>query len=251
MLSPKSMTHSLTNKIAVVTGASRGIGRATALKLAKEGAEVFVHYSVSKESAEAVVAEIAKTGNKAKAIHADLSKVAGAVKLAEQIPGNIDILVNNAGVAEFVGLAETTEEQFDKQFNVNVKGLFFVTQKLAPKINDNGRIINLSSVVATRSFEGIPSYSATKGAVETLTIQLAGEFGKRGITVNAVAPGIIATDMAAPIVDNHGDSVSKAIQAIPRLGQPEDVADAIAALAGEGGRWITGQSIAVSGGTKI
>lgn len=245
------MTHSLTNKIAVVTGASRGIGRATALKLAAEGAEVYVHYSASKGPAEAVVADIVKAGGKATAVHADLSTSEGPKKLADQIPGNIDILVNNAGVAEFVGLADTTEAQFDKQFNVNVKGVFFVTQKLAPKINENGRIINLSSVVATKYFEGIPAYSATKGAVETLTIQWAGEFGARGITVNAVAPGIIATDMAAPIVDNHGDAVSKQIQVIPRLGQPEDVAEAIAALAGPGGRWITGQVVSVSGGTKI
>ena len=241
----------LTNKIALVTGASRGIGRATALRLAQDGAEVIIHYGANKDAALSLVKEIEAAGGKAHAIGADLNSPKGAEALAAQVPGNIDILVNNAGVAEFVGLADTTEAQFDRQFNVNVKGVFFVTQKLAPKINDNGRIINLSSVVATKYFEGIPAYAATKGAVETLTIQWAGEFGARGITVNAVAPGIIATDMAAPIVDNHGDNLSKQIQAIPRLGQPEDVADAIAVLAGPGGRWVTGQVLSVSGGTKL
>lgn len=245
------MSKKLADKIAVVTGASRGIGRATALRLAKEGAEVIVHYGTSKAAADEVVKIIEAFGGKARAIQADLNDAKGAEKLAAQIEGPIDILVNNAGVAEYVSFAETTEEQFDKQFNVNVKSLFFLTQKLASKIVDGGRIINISSVVARVNFDGIPAYSATKGAVNTLTVHLAALFGKRGITVNSISPGAIETDMSSWLRSDEGEATAKTIQAIPRVGRAEDIADAIAAVAGEDGRWITGQVIEVSGGTKL
>lgn len=245
------MSQTLKNKIAVVTGASRGIGRATALRLAQEGAEVFVHYSASKDAADSLVKEIAGFGGKAHAVHADLNENQGAEKLASQIPGTIDILVNNAGVAEYVSFEDTTPEQFDKLFNVNVKSLYFVTQKLAKKINNGGRIVNISSVVARVNFAGVPAYSATKGAVNTLTVHLAALFGEREITVNSISPGAIETDMSAWLRSEQGEATAKQIQAIPRVGRAEDIADAVAAIVGTDGRWITGQVIEVSGGTKL
>jgi 3-oxoacyl-[acyl-carrier protein] reductase len=245
------MSQTLKNKIAVVTGASRGIGRATALRLAQEGAEVFVHYSASKDAADSLVKEIAGFGGEAHAVHADLNENQGAEKLASQIPGTIDILVNNAGVAEYVSFEDTTPEQFDKLFNVNVKSLYFVTQKLAKKINNGGRIVNISSVVARVNFAGVPAYSATKGAVNTLTVHLAALFGEREITVNSISPGAIETDMSAWLRSEQGEATAKQIQAIPRVGRAEDIADAVAAIVGTDGRWITGQVIEVSGGTKL
>ena len=245
------MSQTLKNKIAVVTGASRGIGRATALRLAQEGAEVFVHYSASTDAADSLVKEIAGFGGKAHAVHADLNDNQGAEKLASQIPGTIDILVNNAGVAEYVSFEDTTPEQFDKLFNVNVKSLYFVTQKLAKKINNGGRIVNISSVVARVNFAGVPAYSATKGAVNTLTVHLAALFGEREITVNSISPGAIETDMSAWLRNEQGEATARQIQAIPRVGRAEDIADAVAAIAGPDGRWITGQVIEVSGGTKL
>ena len=245
------MSQTLKNKIAVVTGASRGIGRATALRLAQEGAEVFVHYSASKDAADSLVKEIAGFGGKAHAVHADLNDNQGAEKLASQIPGTIDILVNNAGVAEYVSFEDTTPEQFDKLFNVNVRSLYFVTQKLAKKINNGGRIVNISSVVARVNFAGVPAYSATKGAVNTLTVHLAALFGEREITVNSISPGAIETDMSAWLRNEQGEATARQIQAIPRVGRAEDIADAVAAIAGPDGRWITGQVIEVSGGTKL
>jgi 3-oxoacyl-[acyl-carrier protein] reductase len=241
----------LTNKIAVVTGASRGIGRAIALRLAQDGAEVIAHYGASKDAALELVKEIEAAGGKARAIGADLNDAKGAELLAAQVPGNIDILVNNAGVAEFASFAETTPEQFDKQFNVNVRSLFFVTQKLEPKINRGGRVINISSVVARVNFAGIPAYSATKGAVDTLTVHLAALLGEREITVNSISPGAIDTDMSSWIRNAEGEATAKQMQAIPRVGKAQDIGDAVAAIAGPDGRWITGQVIEVSGGTRL
>jgi 3-oxoacyl-[acyl-carrier protein] reductase len=241
----------LTNKIAVVTGASRGIGRAIALRLAQDGAEVIAHYGSSKDAALELVKEIEAAGGKARAIGADLNDPKGAELLAAQVPGKIDILVNNAGVAEFASFAETTQEQFDKQFNVNVRSLFFVTQKLEPKINNGGRVINISSVVARVSFAGIPAYSATKGAVNTLTVHLAALLGEREITVNSISPGAIETDMSAWLRNEEGAATAKQMQAIPRVGRAQDIGDAVAAIAGPDGRWITGQVIEVSGGAKL
>jgi NAD(P)-dependent dehydrogenase (short-subunit alcohol dehydrogenase family) len=244
------MSKQLENKTAVVTGASRGIGRAIALKLAGEGATVIAHYGSSKQAAEELVAEIKKNGGNAKAVGADLNSPDGAAKLAAAVD-NLDILVNNAGVAELVPFEGTTEAQFDKLFNVNVKSLFFVTQKLAPKIKDGGRIINISSVAGRIALPGIAAYSSTKAAVNSLSRAFAVELGARKINVNAVAPGAIDTDMAQEFLSGDGAERMKAMQALKRIGQPDDIADAVVSLAGPAGRWITGQVIEVSGGANL
>lgn len=246
-----SKNTTLQNKIAVVTGASRGIGKATALRLAADGAEVFVHYNGSKDAAEAIVKQITAAGGKAKAVQADLSKFEGAAQLAAQLPAAIDILVNNAGAVEYASFEETTEAQFDRVFNINVKSLFFVTQALAPRITDGGRVINISSVVARTNFPGVLAYSTTKGAVDTFTLHLAALLGQRHITVNSISPGAIETDMSAWLATPEGEAQVKGFQAIPRVGKPEDIADAVASIAGPDGRWVTGQVIAVGGGTKL
>jgi 3-oxoacyl-[acyl-carrier protein] reductase len=173
-------------------------------------------------------------------------------QLAERVKSaKVDILVNNAGVAPFASIAEMDEATFDTLANINMRSLFFVTQKLLPKIPDGGRIINISSAVARVSFPGIPAYSATKGFVDVLTLQLAAELGKRRITVNAVAPGAIDTRMSAWIHGPGGTETLAQIQALPGIGKPEHVAGAVSFLAGEDGCWTTGQVTDASGGTKI
>ncbi len=245
------MSQTLSQKTALVTGASRGLGRATALRLASAGANVIVHYSASREAAESVVAAITSQGGQARAIAADLSTLDGVASLTNAID-QLDILINNAGVLEGGGLAATTPDQFDRMFNVNVRSLFFLTQALAPKIQDGGRIINLSSVVSRVDFPGIAGYAATKGAVDVLTRAFANELGPRGITVNAVAPGATDTEMAKGFLGSEeGRQFIQSIQSLKRIGQPDDVAAAIAALVSEDGRWITGQIIEVSGGTRL
>lgn len=249
----------LTNKTALVTGASRGIGRAIALRLAADGALVAVHYGRSADEAEQAVRSIIDAGGRAFAVQGDVRTLAGVdalfssldAGLAAQGADGLDILVNNAGVAVFEGLAETTEATFDELFDVNVKGLYFVTQRALPRLREHGRIINLSSVVARTSFPGIPAYAATKGAVDTLTVHLAAELGQRQITVNAVAPGAIDTDMSAWLRSDEGAANAHAIQAIKRIGQPEDIAAAVAFLARPDAGWVTGQIIEAGGGTKL
>jgi 3-oxoacyl-[acyl-carrier protein] reductase len=246
------MSSILQNKVALVTGASRGIGAAIAKQLASEGAEVIVHYGSGKLEAENVVADIIKAGGRASVIQADLNDKDGASKLAAAVKHlRIDILVNNAGVAPFAGIEEMTEESYDRLSNINMRSLFFVTQKILPKIPDGGRIINVSSAVARTAFPGIPAYSATKGFVDVLTLQLAASLGARNITVNAVAPGAIDTQMSAWIHQPGGTDTLKAIQALPGVGKPEHVAGVVSFLGGPAGAWTTGQSVDVSGGTKL
>ncbi len=242
----------LHNKIAIVTGASRGIGAAIAKRLAADGAEVILHYGTGKDEASTVAAHITDAGGRASVVHSDLSQPDGAEKLFAGIAAKrIDILVNNAGVAPFASLEETTPEIFDNLMNINVRSLFFVTQEALKRINDGGRIINLSSAVTRTVFPGIPAYSASKGFVDVLTLQMAGSLGARNITVNAVAPGAIDTRMSAWIHGPGGTDTLKQIQALPGIGQPENVASVVAFLAGPDGAWTTGQVIDVSGGTKL
>jgi 3-oxoacyl-[acyl-carrier protein] reductase len=247
-----NMAQTLQHKTALVTGASRGIGAAIAKRLAAEGAHVILHYSAGVEEAKQVQAEIVKAGGKADLVQADLAQANGPTQLAQQVKAStIDILVNNAGVAPFASIDQTDEATFDQLANVNMRSLFFVTQKILPKIPEGGRIINTSSSVSRIYFPGIPAYSATKGFVDVLTLHLAADLGKRNITVNAVAPGAIDTRMSAWIHGDGGKETLQQIQALPGIGQPEHIAGVVAFLAGPDGVWTTGQVIDASGGTKL
>jgi len=246
----------LSNKTALVTGASRGLGRATAARLAEAGAHVIVHYSASREAADALVSEIRAKGGQADAIGGDLASPDAPHKLAEAVRGlgiaKLDILVNNAGVAQFATLEEQTVEDFDRHFAINVRAPYFLTQQLLPLLGEGSSVIFLSSVVARVAFENTSTYSATKGAVEVLTRNLAKELGARGIRVNAIAPGAIDTDMAKDFLGTEESrEYVKSIQALKRIGQPDDIADAVLFLASEPSRWVAGRSIEVSGGTSL
>lgn len=246
------MNLPLQHKTALVTGASRGIGAAIAQRLARDGAEVIVHYGIGEAEAHQVVKEITDRGGRAGAVQADLSAAEGPSRLAAAVGARrIDILVNNAGVAPFASLEEMDEASYDRLSNVNMRSLFFVTQKILPRMPDGGRIINLSSVVARTALPGVPAYSATKGFVDTLTIHLAAALGARGITVNAVAPGAIDTRMSAWIHAPGGQDALKQIQALPGIGQPEHIAAVVAFLAGPDAAWTTGVVLEASGGTKL
>lgn len=246
------MNKPLQGKVALVTGASRGIGAAIARRLAMDGAQLILHYGAGAPEAEAVAADIRAAGGAAALVQADLAAADGATRLAAAVTApQIDILVNNAGVAPFAAFAETSEAEFDRLISINVKSLFFVTQKLLPRLPDGGRIVNLSSVVTRAHFPGIPAYSASKGFVDVLTLHLAVELAPRRITVNAVAPGAIDTRMSAWIHQPGGKETLAQIQALPGVGQPEQVAGVVAFLAGPDGAWSTGQIIDASGGTKL
>jgi NAD(P)-dependent dehydrogenase (short-subunit alcohol dehydrogenase family) len=217
---------------------------------------VLLHYGSGAAEVAAVAADIERAGGKALTLQADLSRSDGAAKLAAAVGAalgerKLDILVNNAGIAPFASTAETDEATFDRIVNVNMKSLFFVTQRLLGRLADGGRIVNVSSAVTRTVFPGIPVYSASKGFVDVLTLQWAGELGPRGITVNAVAPGAIDTQMSAWIHGPGGTDTLKAIQALAGIGKPEHVAGVVAFLAGPDGAWTTGQIVDASGGTKL
>jgi len=246
----------LTDKIALVTGASRGIGRASAARLAEAGARVIVHYSASKTAADELVAEIRAKGGQADAVGADLSAADGAHTLAEAVKGlgisKLDVLVNNAGVAELAPFEAQGIESFDRQFAINVRAPYFLTQELLPLLGEGSSVIFLSSVVARVAFEGISAYSATKGAVEVIVRGLAKELGGRGIRVNAVAPGAIDTDMAQEFLGTEESrEYIKSVQALKRIGQPGDIADAVLFFASDASRWVDGRSLEVSGGSNL
>lgn len=246
----------LTNKIALVTGASRGIGRATAARLAEAGARVIVHYSASKAAADELVAEIRAKGGQADAVGGDLSAPDAAHKLAEAVKGlgisRLDVLVNNAGVANLGAIQDQTVEDFDRHFAINVRAPYFLTQQLLPLLGEGSSVIFLSSVVARVAFDGTSAYSATKGAVEVITRNLAKELGPRGIRVNAIAPGAIDTDMAQGFIgSDEGREYVKNMQALKRIGQPDDIADAVLFLASDQSRWVDGRSLEVSGGSNL
>lgn len=257
------MSGKLSNKVALVTGGSRGIGRATALAFARQGAAlVGVHYGNNAEAARATVREIEALGTKAVAISADLNKAReAATSIAEQIksaavaetgtPG-LDILVNNAGVAFATPLADTDEALYDEIMNINMKAPFFLIQELADHLRDNGRIINVSTGFTRVAAPTHPAYAASKGSLETLTLALAPAFAQRGITVNAVMPGVTETDMnAAWLAQPDARAGAEAMSVFSRVGTPDDVADVITFLASNDSRWTTGQIIDATGGARI
>ena len=252
----------LQNKTALVTGASRGIGRATASALADTGAHVLVHYGRSAKEAEALVSEIETKGGRANAISADLGTPNGAALLAKQVRSiigdRLDVLVLNAGISKAARIADYTVEDFDNLFATNVRSPFFLVQQLLPVLGEGSNIVAISSIGA-RSVVGKPglenpsilAYTSTKGALETLVKNWAAILGPRGIRVNAIAPGVIDTDMSNFTKTDAGREATLAMQALKRIGKPDDIADVVAFLASDGARWITGASIPVDGGSKL
>ncbi|HTF65840.1 MAG TPA: SDR family oxidoreductase [Edaphobacter sp.] len=252
----------LQSKTALVTGASRGIGRATALALAETGARVLVHYGRSAQQAESLVAAIQTKGGRADAISADLGVPNGATLLAEQVRSivgdRLDVLVLNAGISRAARMADYTVEDFDNLFATNVRSPFFLVQQLLPVFGEGSNIVVISSAVA-RTVVGHPglenpsilAYASTKGALGTLVNNWAAILGPRGIRVNAVAPGVIDTDMSNFTKTEAGREVTLGMQALKRIGKPEDIADVVAFVASDGARWVTGASIPVDGGSKL
>ncbi len=244
------MSEHLKGKVALVTGASRGIGRAIAERLARAGASVVVNYASNGAEAQKVVAEIEGKGGKAFAIQADVGRVSEIVRLFDQAIahfGKLDILVNNAGVMLIKPVSATTEADFDRIFAINVKGTFFACQQAATRLADGGRIINLSSSTTARLLPAYGAYVATKGAVEQLTRSLSKEVGARGITVNVVSPGPTETELfLTGKTPEQIDFFSKQ-SAFNRLGRPQDIAGVVAFLASDEAGWISGQNIRVNG----
>jgi len=245
----------LTGKTALVTGASRGIGRASALALAKAGAQVLVHYGRGAKEAEAVVADIKAAGGRADAVGADLAAPDGAHDLARQareiVGGRLDILVANAAVSKAVPIEEMTVEDFDRLFAVNVRAPYFLVQQLLPIMSEGGSVILVSSLTARAAVGTLSAYAATKGALETLVKHFAAAFGSRGIRVNAVAPGAVQTEMSSLLKTDAGREFTLGIQALKRVAQPEDIGDVIAFLASDAARWITGDTLQVDGGSRL
>jgi NAD(P)-dependent dehydrogenase (short-subunit alcohol dehydrogenase family) len=249
-------------KIALVTGSSRGLGKSTALNLAKRGVDVIVTYHRNAEEAKNVVTEVEQLGAKAVALQLDTSNTKTFDSFVEQLKQTLqntwqteqfDFLVNNAGIGMNKPFAETTEDDFDQLMNTQVKGVFFLTQKLLPVIKDGGRIVNLSSGLARFTLPGYAAYASTKGAIEVLTRYLAKELGSRQITVNVVAPGAIETDFAGGAIRDNPE-INKLIAsqiALGRVGVPDDIGGAIASLLSDENRWVNGQRIEVSGGQNL
>jgi len=253
------MTH---NKIALVTGGSRGLGKNTALALAAKGINVILTYNSKEAEALAVVAEIEQKGLKAAALQLNTGDVKSFDAFFEKCAAvlkdtfgadRFDFLVNNAGIGTHAAFAETTEEQFDTLVNIHFKGVFFLTQKALAHINDGGRIVNLSTGLARFSFPGYAAYASMKGAIETLTRYMAKELGSRGIAVNVVAPGAIETDFGGGSTRDNKDvnAMISSATALGRAGLPDDIGGVIAFLCTEEGRWINAQRIEVSGGMML
>lgn len=249
-------------KITLITGASRGLGRNTALRIARRGGDVIITYQSRGDEAQAVVAEIQQMGRKAAAFQLDSGKVAGFAAFADTLRETLratwsrdsfDHLVNNAGHGDYALIADTTEAQFDRLVDVHFKGVYFLTQALLPLLADGGRIVNLSTGLTRMSYPGYAAYAAAKGAVEVLSVYMAKELGARGIAVNTVAPGAIETDFGGGAVrDNSGlNKVFADMTALGRVGLPDDIGAMIANLLSEDNRWINAQRIEVSGGQAI
>ena len=252
----------MTNTIALVTGGSRGLGRNTAIALARLGTDVVLTYHSNKEQADSAVAEIQKLGRKAVALQLDTGDTSAFDSFVEEFrkalkttwkTDKFDQLVNNAGTGLHAAFADTTQAQFDSLMNVHVKGPYFLTQKLLPLMNDGGRIVMLSSGLARFSMAGVSAYASMKGAVEVLARCLAKELGPRGIAVNSFAPGAIATDFGGGSVRDNPDvnRMVAANTALGRAGEADDIGPAIASLLSPANRWINGQRIEASGGMFV
>ena len=255
------MTTPTTLKIAIVTGGSRGLGRNTVLSLAKRGVDSIITYNSNRNAAEKVVGLIREAGRKATALQLDTGKLNALepfvqsvrTALAELGAKRFDYLVNNAGTSLHKSFDQTTEEEMDRIYNIHFKSVFFLTQKLLPLINDGGRIVNISSGLARFALPGMSAYASMKGAIEVLTRYLAKELGARGIAVNTVAPGAIATDFSGGMVRDNPE-VNKQVAgmtALGRVGEPDDIGPMIASLLSDDNRWINAQRIEVSGGMVI
>ena len=247
--------NSLSGKTALVTGASRGIGRASALALAQAGAQVLIHYSNGEKEADAVVAQIREAGGRAEKVGADLRQADGPHLLAKRVRAivgdRLDILVANAGVSKSASIEDTKVEDFDNLFAVNVRAPYFLVQQLLPTLCKGSNIIFTSSLAAHASVGTLSAYGATKGAVDTLVKHFAAALGPRGIRVNAVAPGVVDTDMSSFAKTEAGREVTLGMQALKRVAQPDDIAPVVAFLASDNARWITGDTVNVDGGAKL
>ncbi|HEY1536735.1 MAG TPA: SDR family oxidoreductase [Polyangiaceae bacterium] len=245
----------LDGKVALVTGASRGIGRASAKALAAAGAAVIVHYGVSRAEAASVVAEIRSSGGTAELVSADLASPDGARSLAASLPeigrGKLDILVLNAGVSGAAKLDELQVGELERLFAVNLRSPFLLLKELSSRLADGGSVVCVSSLAARHVVGNLSAYASTKGGVDTLVRYAASALGARGIRVNAVAPGVIETDMSHFTKTSEGRAATLKMQALQRIGQPDDVAEVIAFLASEAARWISGATIPVDGGSLL
>jgi NAD(P)-dependent dehydrogenase (short-subunit alcohol dehydrogenase family) len=258
---PQPTATTNTHKVAIITGGSRGLGRNTAVNLARRDSDIIFTYRADQKEAESLIREIHGLGGKAAAIRLDtgdareFDRFVAEVRKTLQSWGRdrFDYLVNNAGNSLHASFAETTEAQFDAIVNVHFKGVYFLTQKLLPLINDGGRIVNISSGLARFAIPGSSAYGAAKGAVEVLTRYLAKELGPRGITVNTVAPGAIQTDFSGGMVRDNREINKQvaAMTALGRVGVPDDVGPMIAALLSDENRWVNAQRIEVSGGMVL
>jgi 3-oxoacyl-[acyl-carrier protein] reductase len=245
----------LTGKVAVVTGASKGIGAAIAKALAAQGASVVVNYASSRAGADKVVADITTAGGKAVAVGGDVSKAAdakGIIDAAIETYGRLDVLVNNSGVYDLAPIEEITEDHFHKQFNVNVLGLLLTTQAAVKHFGEGASIVNVSSVVSRITPPGSAVYTATKGAVDAITGVLAKELGPRKIRVNSVNPGMVETEgtHSAGIIGSDFETWAVSTTPLGRIGQPDDIADVVTFLASDDARWLTGESLIASGGSR-
>lgn len=251
----------LNGKIALVTGASRGIGKGIALRLAEEGALIAVHYGNRRDAAEDTVRSIVEQGGQAFPIEAKLESVFGVNQLIDSLKEGLfrltgdhqfDILVNNAGIGTSHTLEETTEASFDEIFAVNVKAPFFLVQQALPLLRNEGRIINISSGVTRIAYPHIMAYNLTKGAINTFTLHLAKMLGPRKITVNAVLPGIVDTDVNVSWLHTpEGNKYAVEMSALGRVGKPDDIADIVTFLASSESRWVTGQLLDATGGSHL
>ncbi|WP_028225543.1 SDR family NAD(P)-dependent oxidoreductase [Paraburkholderia ferrariae] len=245
----------LNGKTALVTGASRGIGRASALALAQAGAYVLVHYNSGAAAADEVVEAIRAAGGRADKVQADMSAADGPAILAararEIVGERLDVVVANAGIAKELSIQDTTVADFDELFAVNVRAPYFLVQQLLPVLVAGSSVVLLSSLAAHASVGQLSAYAATKGAIDTLVLHFAAALGERGIRVNAVAPGVVATDMSAFARTDEGRDFTLGLQALKRVANAQDIADAVAFLASDDARWITGDTLRVDGGSKL